>query len=311
MMRWFSLVGGSLVIVTAAVAGCYSGDAGSEASPVSAGNSTVPDPSAGSGGAGGASGSGAAATGLPCEVDALLTKRCRSCHGSPLMAPMALVTYEDLAAPAKSAPAKSNAVLALERMTATTAPMPPSGERATDAEITVFRAWVEAGLPRGRCGGAEPLPDGGVATPKPSQPLMSVCSSGKTWTSTSKGAQMNPGRACITCHQQHKQDETIVRVGGTVYPTLREPDLCYGIDGPATGAQVIITDAAGRVFTLPVGATGNFSLQGEASIQMPFRAKVIRNGVERQMNTPQSTGDCNSCHTETGVNGAPGRILLP
>jgi predicted CXXCH cytochrome family protein len=29
------------------------------------------------------------------------------------------------------------------------------------------------------------------------------------------------------------------------------------------------------------------------------------------MMTPQETGDCNSCHTEQGRNGAPGRILLP
>jgi predicted CXXCH cytochrome family protein len=25
----------------------------------------------------------------------------------------------------------------------------------------------------------------------------------------------------------------------------------------------------------------------------------------------QTTGDCNSCHTQSGANGAPGRILLP
>ncbi len=120
---------------------------------------------------------------------------------------------------------------------------------------------------------------------------------------------MNPGRACITCHQQ-QEGKSIVQVGGTVYPTLREPNLCYGVDGPAVGATVVITDAAGQVFTMPVGATGNFSLRS-GTVQMPFRAKVIRNGVERKMNTPQSTGDCNSCHTETGLNGAPGRILLP
>jgi len=29
------------------------------------------------------------------------------------------------------------------------------------------------------------------------------------------------------------------------------------------------------------------------------------------MLTPLMTGDCNSCHTETGTNNAPGRIMLP
>jgi len=29
------------------------------------------------------------------------------------------------------------------------------------------------------------------------------------------------------------------------------------------------------------------------------------------MTAPQTSGDCNGCHTQTGANGAPGRITLP
>jgi mono/diheme cytochrome c family protein len=29
------------------------------------------------------------------------------------------------------------------------------------------------------------------------------------------------------------------------------------------------------------------------------------------MSTPQSTGNCAACHTAKGVNGAPGRIIIP
>jgi predicted CXXCH cytochrome family protein len=29
------------------------------------------------------------------------------------------------------------------------------------------------------------------------------------------------------------------------------------------------------------------------------------------MTTPQTNGDCNSCHTEQGTNGASGRIVWP
>jgi hypothetical protein len=44
---------------------------------------------------------------------------------------------------------------------------------------------------------------------------------------------------------------------------------------------------------------------------MPFRAKVVADGRERVMLMPQTNGDCNACHTESGKNGAPGRIVLP
>lgn len=308
MRQWMSIAGGVASITIAAAAGCYSGDEGAAANGAAATTgASATDPAAGGDGSAPAPG---APTGLPCEVDALLAARCRSCHSSTPMAPMALVTYEDLAAPSKSDPNKSTAVAALERMTSTSSPMPPSGDRATDPEITAFRAWVDANLPRGKCGEAEPGADGGPAAPgQPSASGPVVCTSGKTWSNGNEGPTMQPGRACITCHESNG-DHDIVQVGGTVYPTLRELDGCYGIPG---GANVVITDASGKVFTLPVGPTGNFSLDAKdtAAMAMPFRAKVVRNGVERHMGSPQSTGDCNSCHTETGRNGAPGRILVP
>jgi mono/diheme cytochrome c family protein len=44
---------------------------------------------------------------------------------------------------------------------------------------------------------------------------------------------------------------------------------------------------------------------------MPFTAKVTYKGRERAMAAVQTSGDCSSCHTQTGTNGAPGRITLP
>jgi hypothetical protein len=43
----------------------------------------------------------------------------------------------------------------------------------------------------------------------------------------------------------------------------------------------------------------------------PFHAKVTYMGRERAMATAQTSGDCNSCHTQNGTMSAPGRILLP
>jgi hypothetical protein len=46
-------------------------------------------------------------------------------------------------------------------------------------------------------------------------------------------------------------------------------------------------------------------------IATPFTAEVIYQGQSVSMTTPQTSGDCNSCHTESGANGAPGRIVVP
>jgi hypothetical protein len=123
---------------------------------------------------------------------------------------------------------------------------------------------------------------------------------------------MNPGRACIACHLTAHDRGPLVQLGGTVYPARREPDLCYGVDGRTTDARVIITDASERVFELSLGPTGNFSLSvEEEAVTFPIRAKIVYEGRERLMAIPQESGDCNGCHTPTGENGAPGRIVLP
>jgi hypothetical protein len=60
-----------------------------------------------------------------------------------------------------------------------------------------------------------------------------------------------------------------------------------------------------------VNAAGNFYLG--SPITPPFHAKVVNmlNGQERSMVAAQTTRDCNTCHTQSGANGAPGRIMLP
>lgn len=119
--------------------------------------------------------------------------------------------------------------------------------------------------------------------------------------------RMHPGRACITCHSAY--DGPSFAIGGTVYPTAHEPDDCQS---PSTaGAQVIITDATGRELVLEVNEAGNFRSRESDAVVMPIRAKVVFEGRERVMFGERMTGDCNSCHTQAGANGAPGRILAP
>jgi hypothetical protein len=127
------------------------------------------------------------------------------------------------------------------------------------------------------------------------------------WTKGNHGSPvMNPGRACIACHSTMNGPD--LTIAGTVYPTAHEPDLCYGADG-SDGVRVVITGADGQTTTLTPVPSGNFHL--DTGVMMPFTAKVTYKGRERAMAAVQTSGDCSSCHTQTGTNGAPGRITLP
>jgi hypothetical protein len=248
-------------------------------------------------------------TGLPCDVEQVLKRnQCLDCHGAALSAPMPLLAYDDLKAPAKSNASKTVAELMVLRMRDASRPMPPSGPAST-ADTKTVEAWIAAGYPKGSCGQSA-TSDGAAPAP-----IVSQCSSGSYWTGGNEHSPfMNPGLACLGCHTAENARRNRERapglLGGTVYPSIREPNLCNGAAG---NASIVITDANNQSFTLPVNQVGNFfawkaDLPG---LRFPIRAKVVANGKERKMSTPQMTADCNSCHTENGVSGAPGRITLP
>ena len=143
----------------------------------------------------------------------------------------------------------------------------------------------------------------------------SVCTSGKTWTRGTIGSSiMRPGDTCISCHKMSTDAPTFL-VAGTAYPTRHEPLLCNGL----SGVKVIITDAKGVETTLTTNTVGNFACGPVArsgfpacNPTFPISARIVApNGNMQAMIDPQMTGDCNSCHTETGLNNAPGRISAP
>lgn len=235
--------------------------------------------------------------GLPCDVKALLEDRCQTCHGSTPNngAPMPLVTYRDLVR--KNASGVMIAQRVLARITSSTAQMPPlPAPAAAPAEIAAFEAWIAAGTPPGDC----------VATPGPFDGP-AVCTSGRRWTGGDDGSElMHPGRACIACHTRSDDDDAPrFRIAGTVYPTGHEPNDCFG----ATSAVVEVTNANGGVLTLPINSAGNFFTT--LAVPFPIRVAVLANGKRRSMGASPPVGDCNSCHTQDGANGAPGRIVLP
>ena len=277
-------------LVAAAGAGCYmtSGDGGNPG-----GNGTTPSPGADSG----TTTTTTTSTDLPCDVASVLQSKCTSCHSSPPVggAPMALVSYADLTGPALSNPSNTVAQQCVLRMQNATTPMPPGGG-ASSTDVQTIQNWINAGYPQGSCNGGSTT---NYNTPE-------VCTSGVYYTSNEGSSRMRPGNACITCHQQSGGEAPTFAIAGTVYPTAHEPNDCAG----KSSIQVVIMDANGNTqLTLTSNSAGNF--YSSLPITKPYRAKVVSGGNERAMTATQTDGNCNSCHTDGGANGAPGRIMAP
>jgi hypothetical protein len=150
--------------------------------------------------------------------------------------------------------------------------------------------------------GIDSGPDASAADASDPLSFPAQCTSGVTWNGVTEDQNMRPGEVCPTCHSNFN-------IAGTLYPTGHEPNDCDGVDGLTTDVTVMVTDATGNVATLYPNAVGNFYTS--ITITPPFHAKVVLNGKERAMTDSQTNGACNDCHTQTGANGAPGRITLP
>ncbi len=259
-------------------------------------------------GGGDGGGTTGTASDMPCEVSSLLATYCIGCHGDPPIAsaPMSLMTLADLMAPDPAAPAQTVAEASLGRMRNTAAPMPPHPmTQPTEAEIAAFEAWVTSGGTGAGCDTEYPAMPNPYDTPD-------QCTSDMYWTLGDRESPfMHPGTACIECHAMRRAPQLLI--GGTVYDSAHQPDDCEGTLGGNGPVDVLITDAEGTEFRLPVNNSGNFFLYTfDGPVVMPYTAKVVTgDGLERAMHTPQMDGDCNTCHNELGTMDAPGRILRP
>lgn len=131
-----------------------------------------------------------------------------------------------------------------------------------------------------------------------------TCSSGSMWTGGNEESElMNPGQACIECHSQDEGPR--FTAAGTVMGASHDPDDCNGVEG----VTVRLTDADGVVHEATTNAAGNFDFRD--AIAMPYTAEIESDAGVVAMSGAQNTGDCATCHTADGANGAPGRIVAP
>lgn len=268
----------------------------------------------GSGGAAGVGGNQQAADEFPCEVRNLLTSKCTSCHGTPLTgaAPYPLQTRAQLASQSPAYPGQTLAQRSLVRMQNSAAPMPPApAALPTAAELTAFGAWIDAGMPGGSCGAA--TTDGGTTT-QDAGPAPTTCTSGSMWLLGDRGsASMHPGEACVACHRVNEPFRAYFFMG-TAFPSAHERDNCNA-NPPATIVVDILNADGGVVYSMNVRQpSGNFYRSSlSAGMAMPYRARIRNTATGRslEMMTPQTNGDCNTCHAEQGVSGSAGRIVWP
>lgn len=250
--------------------------------------------------------------GIPCEITALIARRCSTCHGAPPTAgaPVTLLTRADFTAKSPILPSQNEAQRSLARMADGT--MPPGGGLGP-TDLVTFDNWVNGGLQGGTCesvdaGSTEPTCIGVTLAAMP------------TTSNTHASTTMAPGLACISCHSGQNfagQNPGGLRAGrdvydymGTVFRAPHEKDLC----SPKLGvpARVEIYDLNNvLVVSMPVNSGGNFF--GDATGVKPakYKAKIITADGNRMMTTAQTSGDCNTCHTVAGTSDAPGRIFLP
>jgi len=139
----------------------------------------------------------------------------------------------------------------------------------------------------------------------------SVCASGEIWAFQDKdNPRMNPGRSCVQCHAEENDpaQAPLYVFAGTVMRAEHEGDDCRGVPE----MTVIVTGADGAEVEMQSNSAGNFWLAPETEVVMPYTARIVDSaGNERVQQNPVDSGDCASCHTRAGANGATGRLIPP
>lgn len=231
------------------------------------------------------------------QVKGILNQYCAGCHGGN--GGVSVDSFDS---------ASQNADRALKAMTSG---LMPQGGSMPATDIATFKSWTDSGKQRSCSGGGGGGADGGGSAADAGSgggQYALTCTSGRTW-SGEENAEMDPGRACVGCHNRGGgEDAPRLTTGGTVMGGPHDKDQCVGV----AGAVVELTGANGQVKKLTTNSTGNFYLRSEdGSIATPFFAKITYQGRVIRMINPQSNLDCGSCHTALGASGAPGRTIAP
>lgn len=297
----------------------FAGNGGATNTPPPAGTGTTPTPGAGgiigtppignggatSGAAGASSDPGASAgSGVPCDVATYLSMACLSCHNDPPIpsALAALVTYDQLMATAKEDPTKNEAELSLARMKDASRPMPP-GAPPSASDVAILENWINAGYPKGSCGGAGAGDSGtGGPPPPPPPPPASVFDGAPAFALVTGSRAHNAGQDCMHCHTQANGEAPQLSFGGTLYD---------GAGNPVAGAEVRLVDANNNATVVHTGSNGTFyRMGGPIAAPAHVGARDASNSADMISALASNGGACSSCHC-TGTGCTVSQIHLP
>jgi len=111
----------------------------------------------------------------------------------------------------------------------------------------------------------------------------------------------NTGKDCMTCHKLKVNEKLSFKVAGTVYD---------GSEKGLQGATIVLyskSDGSGDpVLSLTSDSKGNFFTVTPVDFRNDLYASVISGTKKIPMDTPVTSGACNSCHGKT-----EGKVVIP
>ncbi len=119
-------------------------------------------------------------------------------------------------------------------------------------------------------------------------------------------ARHNQGKNCLECHS--------FTGGGTIFKHLHTAN--YDEKDASSKHKIQLLLSSGNIITYDKGnGYGNFKYQGDKNTIGNFTAQIVDNNgtVVNQSRTDSHNSDrlaCNRCHTQEGLHGAPGRIVI-
>ncbi|MCC7070753.1 MAG: hypothetical protein IT383_05490 [Deltaproteobacteria bacterium] len=277
---------------------------------------------------------------------AVLSNRCASCHnGGAIDVDLRADAQQELVGAASPGYPGEMLVVAgdpdasflYRKMAGTQGPnrrgiMPPDGAVGA-AELALVRAWIADGA-LDDCSASPPPPP---PPPPPLEPggdisehigapslvagfsdrvpsgVTGSCSTDQYWQfGNAESSRMHPGRACLECHQSEGEGP---RRGflGTVTQTVDDSNDCRGVGD--VRVDIIDDDDGSVLATATTNSAGNFIIESSTLCTQascpPYRVRLTLDGRTRDMLAPQTSGDCNACHSAAGSEGAPGRIVAP
>jgi hypothetical protein len=119
------------------------------------------------------------------------------------------------------------------------------------------------------------------------------------------GPLHRPGQPCLVCHGGAGPGSPEFAVAGTVFKTLDGRDFL-------PGADVTLTDTAGREVTLRTNQNGNYYIPAEQwTVAYPMHVKVTYKGKVAEMKTHVGRdGACATCHVDPVSQSTVGHVYL-